>query len=98
MLSLVLSLLARRRLTDTTSGFRACNRRVIELFAAWYPSEYLGDTIEVLVHLARAKYRIGQVPVAMRSRMAGAPSHSPVKSTIYLLRAFVVLLLALVRT
>lgn len=98
MLSVVLSRLAHTKLTDTTSGFRACNRRLIELFARWYPAEYLGDTIETLVRVARSKYRVAQVPVAMRNRIAGTPSHSPVKATIYLFRAFVILVLALIRT
>jgi hypothetical protein len=47
--------------------------------------------------VARLDYRVAQVPVAMRNRMAGTPSHSPVKATIYLFRAFVVLFLALIR-
>ncbi len=98
MLSLVISRLSRTRLTDTTSGHRACNRRLIEFFAHWYPAEYLGDTIEVLVRVARSGYSITQIPVAMRPRMAGVPSASPVKSTIYLGRAGIVLLLALIRT
>ena len=85
------------KLTDTTSGFRAANRRVIEMFASWYPAEYLGDTVETLVHTARRGYRIRQVPVAMRKRMAGTPSHSPAKAMIYLGRAFAVLTLALIR-
>ena len=97
MLSAVLSRIARTRLTDTTSGFRAANRRVIEMFAGWYPAEYLGDTVETLVHTARRGYRIRQVPVAMRRRMAGTPSHSPAKAMIYLGRAFAVLTLALIR-
>jgi glycosyltransferase involved in cell wall biosynthesis len=97
VLSGVLSLLARTRLTDTTSGFRAANRRTLELLASWYPVEYLGDTIEVLVRLARSGYRIRQVPVAMRPRAAGAPSHNHVKASLYLGRALLVLLLALVR-
>ncbi|MBM0236461.1 glycosyltransferase family 2 protein [Micromonospora sp. ATA32] len=97
MLSAVLSRVARTKLTDTTSGFRAANRRVIEMFAGWYPVEYLGDTVETLVHTARRGYRIRQVPVAMRKRMAGTPSHSPVKAMIYLGRAFAVLTLALIR-
>jgi hypothetical protein len=33
----------------------------------------------------------------MRARMAGVPSHSPIKATVYLLRSVVTLLLALVR-
>ncbi|TDC37746.1 glycosyltransferase family 2 protein [Micromonospora sp. KC213] len=97
MLSLVLSRVAKTKLTDTTSGFRAANRRVIEMFAGWYPAEYLGDTVETLVHTARRGYKIRQVPVAMRKRMAGTPSHSPAKAMIYLGRAFAVLTLALIR-
>jgi glycosyltransferase involved in cell wall biosynthesis len=97
MLSAVLSRLGRTRLTDTTSGFRAANRRTVELLAHWYPVEYLGDTIEVLVRLLRNGYVVHQVPVTMRARMAGTPSHSPIKSTIYLCRAFLVLLLSMVR-
>ncbi|MFJ6168448.1 glycosyltransferase family 2 protein [Micromonospora orduensis] len=97
MLSGVLSRVAHTKLTDTTSGFRAANRRVIEMFAGWYPAEYLGDTVETLVHTARRGYRIRQVPVAMRKRMAGTPSHSPAKAMIYLGRAFAVLTLALIR-
>jgi glycosyltransferase involved in cell wall biosynthesis len=97
MLSKVLSRIARTKLTDTTSGFRAANRRGIEMFAQWYPVEYLGDTVETLVFAARRGLRIRQVPVAMRARMAGRPSHSPVKAMIYLGRAFAVLTLALVR-
>ncbi|PZG01583.1 glycosyltransferase family 2 protein [Micromonospora deserti] len=97
MLSAVLSKVARTKLTDTTSGFRAANRRVIEMFAGWYPAEYLGDTVETLVHTARRGYKIRQVPVAMRKRMAGTPSHSPAKAMIYLGRAFAVLTLALIR-
>ena len=98
MLSTVISRLAKARLTDTTSGHRACNRQLIELFAHWYPAEYLGDTIEVLVRVARSKFKITQVPVAMRPRMAGTPSNSPLKATLYLGRAGIILLLALIRT
>jgi glycosyltransferase involved in cell wall biosynthesis len=97
MLSTVLSWLGHTRLTDTTSGFRAANRRTVELFAHWYPAEYLGDTIEVLVRLLRNGYRVRQVPVTMRVRQAGTPSHSPIKSTIYLGRAFFILALSMVR-
>ena len=36
--------------TDATSGFKASGpRAVLQLFAATYPAEYLGDTVEALV-------------------------------------------------
>lgn len=97
VLSVVLSWLAGCRLTDTTSGFRACNRTVMGMFARWYPVEYLGDTVETTVRVIRRGHRVRQVPVAMRVRAAGVPSHSPLRATVYLGRALVTLLLALVR-
>ena len=97
VLSTVLSRMAKAPLTDTTSGFRATNRRGIDLYAAWFPVEYLGDTVETIVQAVHAGLTVRQVPVAMRPRVAGAPSHSPIKATVYLGRAFSVLVLALVR-
>lgn len=97
LLSVVLSRITRARLTDTTSGFRACNRPLIEFFARWYPVEYLGDTVESLVGAARCGFTVRQVPVAMRARTTGRPSASPVKAMIYLVRAGLVLLLAIIR-
>ena len=97
LLAWVLSRLAHTRLTDVTSGFRVSNRRAIALFATHYPAEYLGDTVESLVIAARAGCTITQAPVTMRARVAGKASHSPFKATIYLFRAIVALLLALVR-
>lgn len=97
VLSGVISRLAKTKLSDTTSGFRACNRALIELFAAWYPVEYLGDTVETTVRVIRLGYRVRQVPVAMRPRAAGRPSASPVKAMIYLGRAMITLMLAVNR-
>jgi hypothetical protein len=97
LLSFVISRVAGEELTDVTSGFRACNRELIELFARWYPAEYLGDTVETLVRVARSGHRITQIPTAMRVRMAGAASQSPVRATLYLARAGFILLLALIR-
>jgi glycosyltransferase involved in cell wall biosynthesis len=97
LLSVTLSRLARTRLTDTTSGFKASGPRAIQLFAANYPAEYLGDTIESLVIASRAGLRVGQVPVTMRPRAGGRPSHNPFKAALFLLRAVLALVVALSR-
>jgi glycosyltransferase involved in cell wall biosynthesis len=97
VLSAVVSRIAKTKLSDTTSGFRATNRRATELFASWYPVEYLGDTVETLVYAARRGFVIRQVPVAMRARMAGTPSKSPIKALAYLVRAGAILVLSVVR-
>lgn len=96
-LSTVLSTIAGTRLSDTTSGFRAANRRVVELFADRYPMEYLGDTVEALSQAARHGLRITQVPVGMRPRAGGTPSQSTGRALLYLGRAVAVLVLALIR-
>ena len=71
LLARVLSRLAHARLSDVTSGFRAADRRAITVFAAYYPCEYLGDTVESLVIALRNGCRVTQVPVSMRARAAG---------------------------
>lgn len=93
----VLSRLAKTRLSDTTSGFRASGPRAVRLFAEHYPAEYLGDTVESLVIAARSGCTIRQVPVAMRERAAGVPSHAPFKAAIYLGRAAMALIISLMR-
>jgi glycosyltransferase involved in cell wall biosynthesis len=97
MLSGTISRIAHTRLTDTTSGFKACGPRAIALFARSYPAEYLGDTVESLVIAMRTGCVVTQVPVEMRPRTTGTASASPTRATIYLFRAVVALALALVR-
>ena len=97
LLSVSLSRVAHTKLTDTTSGFKASNRAAILLFAADYPAEYLGDTIESLVIASRAGLRVRQVGVQMRPRTGGTPSHNPAKAALFLGRAMLALLIALTR-
>lgn len=97
LLSAVLSRVCGTRLTDTTSGFKIMNARAIELFASNYPAEYLGDTLEALVIASRARLRVRQVGVSMRPRAGGAASHNPWKAAVFLLRAFLALLISLSR-
>jgi len=96
-LAFILSRTAKTVLTDTTSGFKASGPRAVALFAQHYPAEYLGDTIEALVIASRAKCRIVQVPVSMRVRAGGQPSHNPMKAATHLARAFLALGFALIR-
>lgn len=97
VLSLVLSRVARTRLTDTTSGFRAFNARAIGLFAQSFPAEYLGDTVEALVVAARGGLVVREVPVTMRPRLGGEASTGPWRSTVFLSRALTALGFALTR-
>ncbi|MEB0286829.1 MULTISPECIES: glycosyltransferase family 2 protein [unclassified Cryobacterium] len=97
VLSSLLSRISGTRLTDTTSGLRASGPRAVMLFSKHYPAEYLGDTVESLVIAVRGGCRVMQVPASMRVRSGGTPSHGAGKSAVYLGRAMIALLFALLR-
>ncbi|WP_258060235.1 MULTISPECIES: glycosyltransferase family 2 protein [unclassified Arthrobacter] len=92
-----ISKIAKTRLTDVTSGFRAGNARAIDQYCEHYPAEYLGDTIDSLVVAVRSGLTVTQVPVEMRPRQGGQPSHNPAKAAIYLARSGFALLIAMSR-
>lgn len=73
-------------ITDATSGFRAIGGRLLGSFAASYPAEYLGDTIEALAQAGRSGFKVTQVGVHMRPRAAGVSTSSSLTSIWYLVR------------
>ena len=97
VLARAVSGIAKTKLTDVTSGFRAANRRAIEQYVRYYPAEYLGDTVDSLVAAVHSGLSVTQVPVAMRPRMHGTPSQHPIGAAVYLFRSAFALMLAVLR-
>jgi glycosyltransferase involved in cell wall biosynthesis len=89
------SRLAGQELTDTTSGFRAVNRRGIALFADEYPHDY--PEVEAVVTVARARLRLAEVPVAMRDRVGGRSSLAGLTGPYYVVKVLVAVLVGLLR-
>lgn len=92
LLSRSVSVLCGSRITDATSGFRAFGEDAIAVFARYYPTEYLGDTVESLALAGKLGMRVIEVPAAMRSRQAGRPSQSLLWSVLHLIRSVFVVL------
>ncbi len=88
-LALIVRALTGQRYSDVTSGFRAYDRPVIELLAREYPVEYLADTVEALLIVRYAGFRVDEVPITMRPRAAGTPSTRRVKLVINYLRLLI---------
>ena len=82
--SRLVSILARQRLTDTTSGLRAADRRAIALFAEHYPHDY--PEVEAIILARRNGLSIMEVPVTMRQRSTGQSSISPIRSAYYMVK------------
>jgi glycosyltransferase involved in cell wall biosynthesis len=91
----VVSLIVRQRVTDTTSGFRAVNRRGIRLFAADYPHDY--PEIEAIVLVFKHRLRMVEVPVAMRPRATGSSSITLLRSIYYMVKVSLALFVGLFR-
>ena len=89
----IVSLRVRQRMTDTTSGFRAVNRRGIRVFAGDYPHDY--PEVETVVTATRGGLRIAEVPVDMRLRAAGRSSITNAGSVYYVVKVLLALFIGL---
>jgi len=90
-----ISRITRQRVTDTTSGFRAANRRAIELFAEDYPHDF--PEVETTVMVVKERLRLVEVPVTMRERTAGRSSITAARSAYYVAKVMVALFVGLFR-
>jgi hypothetical protein len=95
VLARVVSFIAHERLTDTTSGFQALNRRAIRLFAADLPRDY--PEVEGLVMAIRHHLRVKEVPVTMREREHGRSSIGSLTSVYYMFKVLLAIFVDLFR-
>ncbi len=85
-----LTLATRQRFTDTTSGMRAANRRVMELFSENYSPDFA--EIESLQLAVRQGLRVEEVPVRMLERVGGSSFLTPLRSAFFIFKGMIVLL------
>lgn len=85
-----LTLATRQRFTDTTSGMRAANRRVMALFSEHYSPDFA--EIESLQLAVREGLRVEEVPVRMLERAGGSSFLTPLRSAFFIFKGVVVLL------
>jgi glycosyltransferase involved in cell wall biosynthesis len=95
LLAWVVSRIVGRRVTDTTSGFQALNRRAIELFAHDYPHDY--PEVEATIMVSRHRLRSVEVPVTMRERGGGRSSITALRSVYYMVKVLLAIFVGLFR-
>ncbi|MCL1852351.1 MAG: glycosyltransferase family 2 protein [Peptococcaceae bacterium] len=89
--SKLVSKIVKMPLTDTTSGFRAINRKGIELFSRYYPGDY--PEVETIVYAASRGLKIKEVSVDMQHRQHGKSSISLFNGLYYMVKVTIMLLL-----
>jgi glycosyltransferase involved in cell wall biosynthesis len=81
--------------TDSTSGFRAANRRAIKFFARMYPDDY--PEVESLVLAHKINLRMIEVAVTMRERTGGKSSITPLRSAYYMAKVLMAIFIDLLK-
>ncbi|MDQ7026206.1 MAG: glycosyltransferase family 2 protein [Anaerolineae bacterium] len=96
ILSNLLTLITRQKITDPTSGFAAFNRQAILLFAKMYPHDYPEPEAVVLVH--KSGLRQCEIPVTFHDREHGTSQFTaPTRSAYYMLKVTLAILINLLR-
>lgn len=95
LLSVIVSLFARQRIRDVTSGFRAVNRKGIELFSKEYATDY--PEVDSLILARKHGLRLQEVAVEMEARQAGASSITAFKSAYYMIKVTLSVIMRSVR-
>lgn len=83
IISAAIKLVTGKRILDTTSGFRACNKKIIEEFSNYYPLEYPEPI--TTTELLKKGYAFEEVPVSMNEREGGESSIKAWKNAYYMI-------------
>lgn len=83
VISLAIKLVGKKKIYDTTSGFRACNKKIIESFAKSYPLEYPEPI--TTTELLKRGYKVKEIPVSMNERIGGVSSIKAWKNIYYMI-------------
>ena len=89
--SKLVSFVCKKDFFDTTSGYRAVNKKVIDIFARYYPRDY--PEVETIVYAAKRGVRIVEISVDMNKRQGGKSSITPLRSIYYMLKVTCAILL-----
>ena len=82
LISIFIKFVCGKKIYDTTSGFRAVNKKLINLFSEEYPSEYPEPVSSA--RLIINNFRVLEVAVSMNERSAGVSSIRAWKKIYYM--------------
>lgn len=95
LISFFIKLVTHKKIYDTTSGFRAVNKKVIKEFANEYPIEYPEPI--TTTELLKKGYKVDEVPVSMNERKNGKSSIHSWKNVYYMMNVCLSILLIKIR-
>ncbi len=90
MLSRLIRLTTGKKIYDVTSGYRAVNRKFIEIYSKDYPTDF--PEPEAIVTAVMYRGRVMEVPVQMKAREGGRSSITFRKSIYYMIKVTLAIL------
>lgn len=83
-LSSLIKLVTHKKVYDVTSGFRACNKKLINYFANNYSIDY--PEPDSIAKVLKKNYKVKEIPVNMNERTSGKSSIKFFDSIYYMLK------------
>lgn len=83
-LSSLIKLVTHKKVYDVTSGFRACNKKIIKYFANHYSIDY--PEPDSIARVLKKKYKVKEIPVEMKERTSGKSSINFFDSIYYMIK------------
>ena len=95
LISFFIKLFTHKKIHDTTSGFRAVDKKLIAEFAKYYPIEYPEPVSTVTI--LKKGYTISEVGVSMNERKEGTSSIKTWKSVYYMINVILSIIVTGIR-
>ena len=89
ILRIIIWFLTWNRVKDVTSGFRAVNKKFIDIYARDYPQDY--PEPEAIISAIIQGGKIAEIPVIMQERISGKSSINITKSVYYMIKVVLAL-------
>jgi glycosyltransferase involved in cell wall biosynthesis len=95
IISIFLKVVCGMSVKDTTSGFRALNRRAMAFFATDYPQDYPEPESPLFAH--RKKFKVMEISIEMKDREHGISSITPFRAMYYMTKVLLAMTIDLFR-
>lgn len=96
ILSFLIKICSGANIKDVTSGFRAVNRKYIEFYSHYYPSDY--PEPEAITDASLNGARIKEIPVIMKERESGVSSINLKRSIYYMIKVSLAIIICRLTT
>jgi glycosyltransferase involved in cell wall biosynthesis len=95
VLSSLVSKIGKTKFTDVTNGLRGVKGKALLYYSEYFPTEYLGDTVDSLALGLKQGFTATEISSVMNVRIGGKPSQSYLKLIYNMLRCSISLMIIL---